>query len=51
MIIVYNIVRFIERNNQMTVQSIAVFMGAQFGNDPQYTVIAEKLGQIIAEKN
>jgi len=34
----------------MTVQSIAVFMGAQFGNDPQYTVIAEKLGQLIAEK-
>ncbi|CUW12453.1 TIGR00730 family Rossman fold protein [Leuconostoc inhae] len=34
----------------MTVQSIAVFMGAQFGNDPEYTIIAEKLGQLIAEK-
>lgn len=35
----------------MTVQSIAVFMGAQFGNDPKYTETAEKLGQVIAQKN
>ncbi|ADG41078.1 MULTISPECIES: TIGR00730 family Rossman fold protein [Leuconostoc] len=34
----------------MTVQSIAVFMGAQFGNDPKYTEIAKQLGQTIAQR-
>lgn len=34
----------------MTVQSIAVFMGAQFGNNRTYTETAKKLGQKIAQR-